>query len=75
MEKNPDDKDINASLKQAREKLADKEEKGPKTVEITEDDDQTSASSKPDSKKGAFKRVSIEEDSEDSAEEEKSAKA
>jgi len=35
LERNPDDQDINASLKQAREKLQDREERlQPKTEEI-----------------------------------------
>lgn len=77
LEKNPDDKDINASLKQAREKLKTKEERlTPKTMEIIEEVDTPgvkATSSKPEpvaqpAKKGAFKRVNIVE--EDDSEEE-----
>ena len=37
LEKNPEDQDINSCLKQAREKLAEKESGKPKTEEITDD--------------------------------------
>ena len=37
LEKNPEDQDINACLKQAREKLAEKESGKPKTEEVVDD--------------------------------------
>ena len=78
LEKSPEDKDINASLKQAREKLAKEEERGtPKTMEIVEEIDtpgvqataREPAPTAAPAKKGGFKRVSIVEDDDDSEEE------
>jgi len=60
LEKNPEDKDINASLKLAREKLEDKEErleaKKPKTEEIT-DTTSTASTASTTSKKPKFAYV------------------
>ena len=60
LEKNPEDKDINASLKSAREQLEDKEErldaKKPKTEEIT-DTTSTASTASTTSKKPKFAYV------------------
>ena len=59
LEKNPDDKDINACLKEARQALNIAE---PKVTEVTEDEP------KKEQKKG-FRKVAIASDSEESEEE------
>jgi len=82
LEKEPNNEDINKSLKDARDKLIEREEKNtPKIEEVTDDAEnsdpnkQTASSSsekkaEPEQPKKAFKRIAIEEDSDEEEEEE-----